>query len=221
MNMDDLIRKYVNNNVGVAWDVLWEYLKCERQAFSKLNVNRKRIVTKVLDVYLRDFGMNRAGNMNDADSNTLAAELDTDESNAAIRFFETLSLKQTLTQPDLENFDNHLSPVGESLENSGYSNTQIMISKVLLGLTGNVPAYDRYFTKFLMDQGITKTLNSRSYNELISWLSKYRRIERLRLCGNIHHPTTRLSAGFNVPDMRLLDIVGWQYGWTQLKDKKH
>ncbi len=89
-----------------------------------------------------------------------------------------------------------------------------MITKILLGLTGNVPAYDRYFKDFLGDYEITQVFGGKSYNQLVDWLRDECRTNWLTVCGS-EFRKTRLNGATNIPAGRLVDIIGWQHGYRQ------
>lgn len=220
-NMATLVEEYIENDVGLAWDMLWEYLQYEGRGktFSQLKKRQKIFLTKVLNIYLRDFGMGRRGKMNNANPFILAEKLHEEDGLNALKFFENLP-SRVLEIQEVRNFNTHVAGIQDILIESGYSGSLLLVSKLLLGLTGKVPAYDQYFKKFLKSVAIRPAeFSGKSYNSLIAWLGESAPKGWLRVC-RAKHKKTRLSEGSKVPDMRILDIVGWQYGYKKLEEKR-
>jgi hypothetical protein len=201
------VRDFVQSDDGIAWDIFWEYLKQEQMPYSACSIDRKKILTKVLNVYLRDYGMNRGGNMQDADSDILAEQIH-QRGLKSLRFFEKLDLRTRISSSE---FNENKEIISTCCKQAGYSATDTMITKILLGLTGNIPAYDRYFRGFLSDFRITQKFGGESYNQLVDWLSDDLRSNWLTVCQN-EFSRTRLRGATHIPAGRLIDLIGWRHG---------
>ena len=89
----------------------------------------------------------------------------------------------------------------------------ILITKVLLGTLGCVPAYDQYFAKGVALEGVTtKTYNERSLNNLIEFYkNNFDQLEDYR--------KTLRKGKLEYTQMKLLDMAFWQIGFTAPKQE--
>ena len=78
----------------------------------------------------------------------------------------------------------------------GVSDTDTLMTKILLGTVAATPAYDRYFKMFLKQRGLTQALGIKSLSEV--WELYFKVKEDLE--------------DLNYPAMKLLDMAGFQYG---------
>ncbi|MBT2663257.1 hypothetical protein [Bacillus sp. ISL-45] len=84
--------------------------------------------------------------------------------------------------------------------------TDTLASKILLGVYGNVPAYDRYFKDGLSLFGINTQFNESSLNELKTFYNEnYLEFESLRV--KFSHD------GIEFTPMKLIDMYFWQVGF--------
>ncbi len=107
-------------------------------------------------------------------------------------------------------YENERKSVKEKDTNSKISPT--LITKVLMGTLGCVPAYDRYFIEGIKDQKVsTGTYNMKSLLRLVDFYeSNYDRLEEARQGLTVY--------GLPYPQMKLLDMGFWQIGFE--KDTK-
>lgn len=92
-----------------------------------------------------------------------------------------------------------------------------LISKILLGVYGNVPAYDRYFKQGLRIHGISQQLNRRSLLEIVDFYKCYR--------DDFDNCIQKFSKdGVDYTPMKLVDMYFWQIGYLldtrDAKDKE-
>lgn len=91
----------------------------------------------------------------------------------------------------------------------------ILITKVLLGTLGCVPAYDQYFAKGVAYEGVTtKTYNKASLDNLIEFYkNNFDQLETYR--------KTLQKENLEYTQMKLLDMAFWQIGFTSIKLELH
>lgn len=87
--------------------------------------------------------------------------------------------------------------------------SQTLITKILMGSLGCVPAYDRYFIAGVKDQHITTGFfNIRSLLKLVDFYENNReKLEQLRSEFEFH--------GLLYPQMKILDLGFWQIGFEK------
>lgn len=91
--------------------------------------------------------------------------------------------------------------------------SDVLVTKILMGTLGCVPAYDRYFIDGVKKQGVaTGVYNKRSLQKLAEFYENYYdKLEATR-----HN----LKIGeITYPQMKLLDMGFWQIGFDADKDK--
>ncbi|MFE5321610.1 hypothetical protein ACFQ88_23170 [Paenibacillus sp. NPDC056579] len=105
--------------------------------------------------------------------------------------------------------DNIFSTTGEDV-----SVTDTLVSKILLGLFGNMPAYDRYFLQGLKVHGLKNTiLQEKSLNTLIEFYKNHE--EEFIKCQKLlesHHT--------QYTPMKLVDMYFWQVGYMMSEPSK-
>ncbi|WP_019153512.1 hypothetical protein [Robertmurraya massiliosenegalensis] len=84
--------------------------------------------------------------------------------------------------------------------------TDTLASKILLGVYGNVPAYDRYFKEALSLFEIRTQFNESSLQELIDFYNQ--NIEEFEKCKKLFS-----NDGVHYTPMKLLDMFFWQIGF--------
>ena len=97
------------------------------------------------------------------------------------------------------------------------SPTDTLLSKIMLGTLGCVPAYDRYFIDGLKEMKMEHaSFNEASLNELFNFIDKNQneviQVQKLILSKTqIHYP-----------QMKILDMYFWQIGYDkELKEKEY
>ncbi len=87
-------------------------------------------------------------------------------------------------------------------EHREISTTDTLITKILLGTSASTPAYDTNFKLFLRENKITQTLSQKSLKEI--WCFYF---EQESLC-------------YDYPPMKLIDMVGFQFGKEKRENYK-
>ena len=83
-----------------------------------------------------------------------------------------------------------------------------LITKVLMGTMGCVPAYDQYFVKGLKKLGIASGIfGSESIKEVSKFYMKYEKIFE-----NVRRRIKVKGSDMLYPQMKILDMGMWQYG---------
>jgi hypothetical protein len=84
--------------------------------------------------------------------------------------------------------------------------TDTLASKILLGVFGNVPAYDRYFKAGLNLFGISAQFNERSLLQLVDFYHKH--VDEFEKCRQLFS-----EEGTVYTSMKLIDMFFWQIGY--------
>lgn len=92
--------------------------------------------------------------------------------------------------------------------------TDTLVSKILLGVYGCVPAYDRYFISGLKKYNISSQLSSTSLNSLVGFYID-NIDEFTKLSDEIN------SQGVFYPPMKLIDMYFWQIGYDLDVDESY
>lgn len=120
---------------------------------------------------------------------------------------------------DLDNANNIIKKYCSDLKNKDksknsekYKNipTQTLITKILMGIFGCVPAYDRFFITALKENQICQTYNEKSFYALRQWWKdqKYNKKHQLKKSDLIY------------PPMKLVDVYFWSEGKRLEKEKE-
>lgn len=91
-------------------------------------------------------------------------------------------------------------------EDKSLSITDTLASKILLGVYGNVPAYDRYFKEGLRLHGISQQFNEESLLELVDFYNQNE--EEFQHCQRIYR-----NDGVYYTPMKLIDMYFWTVGY--------
>src|SRR5690606_26608959 len=95
------------------------------------------------------------------------------------------------------------------------SPTDTLLSKIMLGTLGCVPAYDRYFVDGLKEMKMKHTrFNQSSLNELFNFIDVNK--------GEINHiqKLIKKETDRHYPAMKILDMYFWQIGYDKEVKKK-
>ncbi|WP_040205936.1 hypothetical protein [Neobacillus jeddahensis] len=91
-------------------------------------------------------------------------------------------------------------------ENTKITVTDTLASKILLGVFGNVPAYDRYLKEALRLHGISQQFNESSLLELVDFYNQ--NLDEFEKCHRMFS-----EDGINYTPMKLVDMYFWQVGY--------
>ena len=118
---------------------------------------------------------------------------------------ENLETIEELTRVMKEYYANVRKKVNEREIKQDISDT--LITKILMGTLGCVPAYDRYFVAGLKEQGFCGAYGVKSLQQLASFYEdNYEEFEKIR-------KTFKVSdEGLLYPQMKLLDMMFWKKG---------
>lgn len=90
--------------------------------------------------------------------------------------------------------------------------SEILISKIMLGTLGCVPAYDRFVRAGLKAEGLRHlSFTEKSFKELISFGADKK--DEIREIKRVTHKN-----GLEYPDMKILDMYFWQLGKNKSND---
>lgn len=106
--------------------------------------------------------------------------------------------------------------------------SNILVSKILLGTLGCVPAYDRFFVKAVtnIDEETKKKVTTRNYNiaslqKLIKFYEEHQeRLEELRSKFLIEYQFNEDKKTLLYPQMKVLDMVFWKIGFDLSKESR-
>ncbi len=100
--------------------------------------------------------------------------------------------------------------------------SNILVSKVLLGTLGCVPAYDRFFVDAVKKNEVTTgNYNIASLHKLIKFYEEHQeKLEKLRSEFLIKYEFDGEEKTLDYPQMKLLDIGFWKIGFDLSKEPK-
>ena len=107
----------------------------------------------------------------------------------------------------------HYGDIRKSVKEADVKNklSTTLITKILMGALGCVPAYDRYFIDGIKDQKVTTgNYNTKSLLGLVDFYEKnYVKLEKARKKLKVYD--------LPYPQMKLLDMGFWQIGFDREK----
>lgn len=120
---------------------------------------------------------------------------------------------QTAWQKVNNELSDYYSKVRETVKDDVKSKpSSVLMSKILLGTLACTPAYDRFFMDSAKAWGITATYGVRSLKELAKlYVENETELENLR--------QTLHKERFEYPQMKLLDMGFWQFGFENSTNK--
>jgi len=211
IGLAEAIKRYPAERYGVAWAILWDY-KCEieKVGLSILDDNHRWQTALELFAYLCCFGMGRAS--------TRLTNITVDD------FADVLAHLRTDTFGDLgscrfehfgERYEQARSSIWRQLQaglnKHGVSTTDTMISKILMGLWGEMPAFDTSFQKTY--RHVFGTWPGRVRDVLRQLYDAYEKVwqEEINSLPSILKHTQR--GHWNpIPVPRLIDMAFWRLG---------
>ena len=222
MEITPIIEKYLNE---ITTDEFHRYKSWENcyQAF-KVST-QSEILTLELAFYLASWGMYR-GSSGLLQKNHLIHRGVVDilffEQNRKLKCNQSYEVTRNNIKEILDlkaKLADHYSKISfkKGADNSKpISPTDTLLSKILLGTLGCIPAYDRYFIVGLKEMNMKQTLfNDASINELFDFIDrnkiKLENAQKLILSKEKKY----------YPIMKILDMYFWQIGYDkEIKDKK-
>jgi len=222
MGIVNIIEKYLS---GITTDEFHRY-KSWDNCFQAFSVSKQTDI-QVLELafYLASWGMYR-GSGGLLQKNHLihkgAVDIVYSKTNQKLKCIQTAEIKRENIKATLAVKDELAKHYSSIFFTKGadkpkpISPTDTLLSKIMLGTLGCVPAYDRYFIVGLKEMKMENTgFNEASLNELFNFIDKNKKeidqIQKLITAKTQRH----------YPLMKILDMYFWQIGYDKdIKDKK-
>lgn len=200
------IKAYHKNGYGLAWDIFWDF---NNENPLKNQKDLREYATQLF-CYLCCFGMARAST-NLANKNLDSFNDFLNDSKATLIEVSEYNFLE-LKPKDKIKYNHCIDNLKEILKDYGISSSNTMVSKILLGVTGQCVAIDRFFKetyKYYYEgenpNHIFETLLilQQSYNK--EWENKICKLEK-------KYFATRRKKHTTIPIPRLIDMAFWWYG---------
>lgn len=94
-------------------------------------------------------------------------------------------------------------------EKSNITSTDTLITKIMLGTLGCLPAYDRFFNRGLVEAGITQKVGKRSLNQLFDFIDIDNNAGLIAKAA-----TDTVSNNLKYPTMKIIDMFFWSVGYA-------
>lgn len=222
MGIVNIIEKYLS---GITTDEFHRYKSWDNcfQAFSVSNQTEIQVLE--LAFYLASWGMYR-GSGGLLQKNHLihkgAVDIVYSKNNQKLKCIQTTEIKRENIKATLAVKDELAKHYSSIFFTKGadkpkpISPTDTLLSKIMLGTLGCVPAYDRYFIDGLKEMKMEHTgFNEASLNELFNFIDMNKKeIDQVQKL-----ITTKTQRHY--PLMKILDMYFWQIGYDKdVKEKK-
>ena len=133
---------------------------------------------------------------------------------------ECIKLRETEQQKQLQSLCSNMSEYYDGIRKTVKSNdvknklSDTLITKVLMGTLGCVPAYDRFFAEGVKSQGVT--IGNYSIKSLLNLVDFYEsNTEHLEKCRK-----NLFAYDLQYPQMKLIDMGFWQIGFDKAATPK-
>lgn len=133
---------------------------------------------------------------------------------------ECIKLRETEQQKQLQSLCSNMSEYYDGIRKTVKSNdvknklSDTLITKVLMGTLGCVPAYDRFFVEGVKSQGVT--IGNYSIKSLLNLVDFYEsNTEHLEKCRK-----NLFAYDLQYPQMKLIDMGFWQIGFDKAATPK-
>ena len=133
---------------------------------------------------------------------------------------ECIKLRETEQQKQLQSLCSNMSEYYDGIRKTVKSNdvknklSDTLITKVLMGTLGCVPAYDRFFVEGVKSQGVT--IGNYSIKSLLNLVDFYEsNTEHLENCRK-----NLFAYDLQYPQMKLIDMGFWQIGFDKAATPK-
>jgi hypothetical protein len=221
MNINKVIEKYIS---GIASDEFHRYRSWDNcfQSFSSSRQSEVQILE--LAFYLASWGMYR-GSSGLLQKNHLihkgAVDIVYSKTNQKLKCNDKAEIKQENIKAILKVKDELATHYSNIYFTKGtdkpkpISPTDTLLSKIMLGTLGCVPAYDRYFIDGLKEMKMEHTgFNEASLNELFKYIDKNKKeIDQAQ-------KLVKTKTQRHYPLMKILDMYFWQIGYDKAVNKK-
>jgi hypothetical protein len=200
------IKKYQEGDIGTAWEIFWDYKRgIEKDGGDIFDDKNLTPTTMQLFIYLCCFGMTRNSNaLTKSDLNTFTKVIRNSR-----RYLKAISpIKfEELKEDSRKVVEAAYNCLDYELERMGISNTDTMITKILMASWGHTPAYDSYFKKTY--RKYLKPLPGDYFKSLLKLKDEYKTNWKSRFdCLEAKYAKTK--GGNSIPHARLIDMAFWQ-----------
>lgn len=206
--MNDIVKKYLDNSKTSnhryrSWNHCFE-------AFQESNDTK--LLSLHLGFYLASWGMYRGSSkllQNDYLVHEGAVRIILDNMNIQC------SEKKEVCYGNIEKILFTIKVLNEHYDNSGVSPTGTLISKVLLGTLGCLPAYDRFFIIGAINKKVlASSINKNSLISLFNFIKLHE--------NEIQNIQSKLlkTTNYYYPIMKIVDMYFWQLGFDLNSKKK-
>lgn len=203
----ECIKEYIDNiddSGGIAWDIFWNF----REKTDIFDIKNSQLSSMHLFCYLSCFGMARASTQL-MTTNLIKFEefykksLDAFKALNKIKFID-------LKENQKEEFNKNYKIIERNLAELDVSSTHTMITKILMAITGQTPAFDSFFIDTFRKK--VGGFSGNIFKSLIRLNKKYKEEwvkEIKRLDSKYKH--NYLDIGIDTPSARLIDMAFWTY----------
>ncbi|BBP43118.1 hypothetical protein [Thiosulfativibrio zosterae] len=199
--------------------ISWEhcYLRFSSSDFCK-NDFEKDISALHLAFYLASWGMYRGStDLLNKDYKILLPIIDVIKNHNELRQYNYLDSDQWISDHYVSkvlDVNSELSEVLKKVFNDGATPTDTLVSKILLGTLGCIPAYDRYVKQGMSAEEVTQAISEKGLKSLINFCKNKKdkihalsNIMRLKDDNNLHYPP-----------MKIIDMYFWITGLSKEKE---
>lgn len=200
---DNLIEK--DNHRYMSWEHCFKAFQQPKQ------VNDKDYLSLHLAFYLASWGMYRGSSAllwKDYKIHNRTVEIINDEKYDGIRCNNDQKIDINYIELILE----AKNEISKHYKSNGISPTDTLISKILLGTLGCVPAYDRLFKKGLNNSQLNQQFNKKSLKILFNFINlpaKKHDFENIQSYINLDQESRN---GCYYPIMKIVDMYFWETG---------
>lgn len=215
--VENVLKKYFEElksrpyHSNLSWENCYKFFYENRDEFDKVDEKSELIEKAALHLafYLASWGMYRGDTFLRQYDHSVYKGLIIDLLNKYSNFYD----KEFVDWENLKNAKNDIIEYFKNLKRKDkkYKNepTKTLITKILMGIFGCVPAYDRFVKRALQEYSrehshkrICQTFNDVSYNTLKDWWEQYN-------CSEQHHLK---GSTITYPPMKLVDVYFWSEG---------
>lgn len=220
-NLEGVLKKFIDspqnkrNGRYQSWNLCYDYFQ---KLFQNNQSKDEEYAALMLGFFLASWGMYRGSSFLLKDY-TYTVHKET--VNTLLKHSPLLT-KKLLTEDEIERLWNLCEELkgiygklkDESSQAESDNNrkvSQILITKIIMGVSGLLPAYDRYVVKALKERGLYQTFNKTSCEQLLE-LYKRNQEDITKLQKDKKYKT--------YPPMKILDIYLWEEGRKLEENKK-
>lgn len=211
-SFEEEVREYYNeitsnpNHRFLSWEHCYEYFYVNKE---KIDYDKAALM---LFCYLSSWGMLRASFLMDYDY-----KIHTDMIKTLVYEYKDLWNNEKPSWEQVFKADNYINEYYKETRKTKIETSIVLRSKILLGIFGCLPAYDRFFKDGiscfnLINSGekILKTFGQNSYQILWNFYEKQQNIQLF----------LKNDSKIKYPPMKLVDMFFWQIGYKNENNNK-